>query len=144
MDFTPKKEEDLKSFDLIPDGTYDFDVLKASDEVSKASGNEMIKLTLGVYVDGKITKWVFDYLVPSMEAKLRHFCDSTGLLSEYEDGSLEAFYCKGRSGKAKIGVQKGQDGYSDKNIIKDYVCRPAKGLGKAEHATAETTDLEPF
>jgi hypothetical protein len=131
MDFTPKDEKDLIQFELLPDNTVcDFDVLSSEDKRSK-NGNDMIEINVGIYVEGKIRQRIFDYLLPLMEAKLRHFCDTTGLLTEYESGTLTAVMCRGRSGKCRIGIQKDKNGeYPDKNIIKDYVCRPAKSLNK--------------
>lgn len=147
MDFKPKDEKDLNSFDLLPDGSvYDFEVLEATDETSK-SGNDMIKLKIGIYTSEKIGPRIFDYLLEAMEAKLRHFCDSVGLLSEYEQGSLDAYSCRGRSGKCKIGIQPAKDTYPAKNVIKDYICRPAKALS-GSHSESNipdaTSDLEPF
>lgn len=131
MEFQPKEEKDLIQFELLPDGTVcDFDVLSSEDKRSK-SGNDMIEINVGIYVEGKIRQKIFDYLLPLMEAKLRHFCDTTGLLREYESGTLIASMCRGRSGKCRIGIQKDKnEKYPDKNIIKDYVCRPAKELNK--------------
>lgn len=151
MEFQPKEEKDLKNFDLLPDNSiYDFDVLKAIEKKSK-QGNDMIEINIGLYVTESIGPRIFDYLLPSMEAKLRHFCDTVGLLREYESGRLNAEMCDGRSGKVKIGIQKGKpkpgtDGnYPDKNVVKDYVCRPAKPLGnRSEPIPEEGSDLEPF
>lgn len=130
MDFTPKDEKDLKKFELLPaDSIYDFEVLEATDRVSK-SGNEMIEINLGLYITDKIGHRIYDYLLSQMEAKLRHFCDTTGLLREYENGTLTAAMCKGRAGKCKIGIKTDKNGeYADRNFVKDYICRPAKSLG---------------
>jgi hypothetical protein len=126
LSFTPKSEKDLKTSQLAPEGTYDFDVLESRDRLSK-SGNAMIEVKLGIYTGERITHHVYDYLLPQMEAKLRHFCDSAGLLTKYESASLEAADCKGRSGKCRI-VQTQDAGYDPKNTVKDYVCRKAKPL----------------
>ena len=48
LEFQPKTEEELKTFVLLPEGEYDFDVIGAEEQTSK-SGNAMIKLTLKVY-----------------------------------------------------------------------------------------------
>ena len=136
MDFTPKSEADLRQ--PAPAGTYDFEVLEADDDVSK-SGNDMIKVVLGVFdpATGNIKWRVFDYLLASMEAKLRHFCDSVGLLSKYENGTLQAGDCRGRSGKAKIIIEiDKEDKYPPKNVAKDYVCRPAKALSAPKPGAA--------
>lgn len=131
MNFQPKEEKDLKTFDPLPAADYDFDILNAEDTISK-SGNPMIKINIGLYVDGKVKNRVFDYLLPSMEAKLRHFCDTVGLLSQYQNGTLESADCIGRSGKARIAIDPAKNGYEAKNIVKDYVCRPAKPLASSQ------------
>ena len=129
MEFTPKTEEEIKAANLLEAGDYDFDVLVAEDAIS-SKGNEMIKVNLGIYTGDKVRGRIFDYLMPSMEAKLRHFCDTVGLLKEYESGSLSANMCEGRSGKCRIIIQEDKAGkYDPKNTIKDYICRSAKPLG---------------
>ena len=127
MDFKPKTEKEIKEEMIFPAGDYDFDVLTAEDTVSKSSGNSMIKIKLGVYVGSQIRR-IDDYLLPSMSAKLRHFCDTTGLLSKYESGTLEAADCLGRAGRVKIVVDPAKEAYPEKNAVKDYICRPAKPL----------------
>ena len=129
MDFTPKTEEEIKKANLLENGDYDFDVLVAEDAIS-SKGNEMIKVVVGIYVGSNIGSRVFDYLLPSMEAKLRHFCDTVGLLKEYQAGNLAASMCEGRSGKCRIIIQEDKTGqYGPKNVVKDYICRSAKPLG---------------
>ena len=129
LQFTPKSEDDLKQFDLLPAGEYDFEVLAAEHAVSKTSGAPMIKLKLGVYRPNGSQQFVWDYLVGAMEAKLRHFCDTTGLLGKYQSGSLTPEDCNGRSGKLKLAVEQDKNGkYPHKNVAKDYVCRKAKPL----------------
>jgi len=126
MEFKPKSEEEVKKGSCMPAGEYDFEVLEASDAISK-KGSAMIKIHIGLY-DGPEIAWrVFDYLLPQMEAKLRHFCDSTGLLSKYESGTLTAADCKGRAGKVQIVVEQSEQ-YGAQNKVKDYVCRAAKPL----------------
>lgn len=142
MSFKPKSEKDIQAEALAPAGTYDFDVLQATDEISKSSGNPMIKVKLGLYnEDGRIKHHVFDYLLASMEAKLRHFCDTVGLLAEYERGELSAEMCKGRSGRVKIIVDDKDEAYPPKNAVRDYVIRPAKAL-QTEPDTKDEDD--PF
>lgn len=149
LNFKAKTEEQIKkeSNFLLEPGDYDFEVLVATEEVSD-NGNPMLKLKLGVWrQDGK-QQWVFDYLLESFPSKLRHFCDSVGLLSKYESGSLAAHDCNGRSGKCKIEIKKDKKGqYPDKNQVKDYISRPARPLvQKAEQAQSEakSDDDIPF
>lgn len=145
MTFTPKSEDEIKEEGLAPDGDYDFDVLEAENAKSK-KGNPMIKVKLGVY-HGESVRWhVYDYLLEAMSAKLRHFCDSTGLLAKYESGTLSADDCKGRSGKVRLVIdQDKEQKYPPKNSVKDYVVRKAKPLGtKAPQAPEPPDDDVPF
>ena len=128
MKTTPKTEEELKTTILLKDGDYDVVVHSATDEKSKA-GNDMVKLVEDVWEGEEHIATIFDYLLDSMPAKLRHACDTFGLLSEYEAGVVEARMFVGKQGRAKITVKHDKTGqYSDQNTIKDYICRPAKPL----------------
>ena len=70
-----------------------------------------------------------DFLMTNetMIFKLKHFCEAIGLEKEYSEGKLDPVKCLGRTGKCRIGIQKGQlkpDGsgfYNDRNVIKDYI-----------------------
>lgn len=155
MKFTPKSEaeiqgaadERLASY-LWPKGNYDFEVLDCSDETSKA-GNDMIKLMLKVYnADGK-TQNVFDYLLESMEHKLRHAAYAVGLGERYEAGDLEAADFEGKSGKLTLDIQPAKDGYAAKNVVKDYVVSDegqvkASAAKTAKAPRAELDDEIPF
>jgi hypothetical protein len=143
MKFEPKSEKQLTEDRLAKDGDYDFQVLEASDEISR-SGNAMIKLKLGVF-DGDALRWhVFAYLVPQMEVKLRHFCDCTGLLADYESGSLSAQLCRGRAGRCRLVTEEGEGTYPDKNVVKDYILRKAKPLAPPPEKPAAGEDDAPF
>lgn len=135
MNFQPKSETEIQKEEeqwaLWPRGQYDFEVLEYSDEVSKASGADMIKLRLKVYHPDGGTRTIFDYLMPAMAAKLRHACDCMGLTAQYESGSLEAADFDGGSGKLILYIKKGTGGYADQNAVADYVksegpARPAR------------------
>ncbi len=131
MEFKPKSEKDIQSALLLPKGDYDFQVLEAQDTVSK-SKNAMIKINIGIFQGDAMTRRLFDYLVPSMEAKLRHFCDTCGILAAYEAGTLSAEDCKGRSGRVRLIIEEDETGkYDPKNVVKDYICRAAKPLAGA-------------
>lgn len=119
MKFTPDSEEKLNEERLLPEGTYDFEVYKALDAVSK-KGNEMIRLTLRVFNRDGRTVLVDDYLMEAVKFKLIHFCKATGLYPRYESGELVAEDCVGRAGEVVLRIEK-QDGYEPKNSVKDYV-----------------------
>ena len=121
MNFKPKTEAEVSTYELFPAGEYDFDVIKATDVVS-SKGNEMIKLELDIYAANGNKTRVFDYLLEVLAYKLKHFCDCVGLTKEYEEGRLNAAMCKGKAGRCKLGIDKDKTGeYTDKNVIKDYI-----------------------
>lgn len=145
MNFNPKAEEDCrKPFEPIPKGEYSFEVLDSQDKVS-SKGNDMIEVLLGIWNSEKIICRIFDYLLPSMEAKLRHACDACGLLDKYQQGSLSASDFMGRSGTVKIRIKAATQQYPAKNEVEDYVCRPAKQLGQQHDGPPPLTDDDcPF
>jgi hypothetical protein len=128
MNFTPRSENECRT--LLPAAIYDVEILSAVDKISK-SGNEMIEVKVGVWEGDRIRCHLYDYLLEGMPAKLRHCCDSFGILDLYQSGQLSSVKLHGKVGKAKIGIQKSKDdAYPDKNIVVDYVCRkplPLKG-----------------
>lgn len=138
--FKPKSEQEIREAQLAPKGDYDFDVLEAKDGVSK-SGNPMITLKLGVF-NGDAMRWhITDHLVAAMEAKLRHFADTTGLLGRYEMGLLSAQDCIGRAGRVRLVIEQDETGkYPDKNTVRDYVVRPAKALAAPKEEAPSQED----
>lgn len=147
MKFTPRSESELKTdFPLLEDGIYDVEVLTGEDTQS-SKGNDMIKINLAVWVGDKVKCRIFDYLLtshPICEAKLRHACDSFGLLDKYQAGMLEGNHFIGRLGKAKITKEPAKDGYDASNKIKDYVCKPAKPIATTQHRPNVVEDNLPF
>jgi hypothetical protein len=134
MNFPPKTEEQLKAELIMPEGEYDFECVEASDTVSKA-GNDMIKVTHKVFTPDGGFRLVTDYLMAKMAFKLRHFCETTGMMDRYDAGDLMARHCEGRTGRVLIQVDperkgKDKDGndktYPPKNSVGDYA-KPAGG-----------------
>lgn len=140
MKFNPLTEAEVA--DLMPVGEYDFYVKEAKDTVSKKSGAEMIKLTLGVIDKNGRERTIFDYLIDSMMYKVKHFADSVGLEKEYESGGYSAIQCENQSGKCKIIIDEPDPAspYSPKNAIKDYVKRDPNAAS-VQTAPAKTDDL---
>lgn len=143
MRFAPKNDNELNNFDLFPAGEYDFSVIKAEDETSKA-GNEMIKIEIDIYSSAGTKTRVFDYLLEAIAYKLKHFCQAVGLEKEYEEGTLTANMCCNRSGRCLVLIQKDKSGeYPDKNVIKDY-CK-SKKISVASKMNLDIDDSEiPF
>lgn len=133
MQFQSKTEEELKAELVMPEGEYDFEVIEAADAVSK-KGNDMIKVQLKVFAPDGGFRTVTDYLMAKMAFKLRHFCETTGMMDRYDAGDLQARHCEGRSGRVLLQVEperKSEDGsktYVPKNSVSDY----AKPVGGGE------------
>ena len=121
MKFQPKTAKEVAQGNIWDKGTYPFEILEASDEISKA-GKEMIKLKVKVFKDTGASQNLFDYLLgDTMEYKLRHIAEACGLLSDYETGKLEAYQFIGKTGHCKVGIQAAKGDYEAKNSINDYV-----------------------
>lgn len=126
MRFTPKSENEIASENLLAPGVYGFEIADAEDAVSKASGADMIKLTVHVFSEDGSPVTIFDYLMEKVAYKLRHAADVCGLLGKYERGALEAIDFRGKTGRCKVAVQKDKSGqFPDKNSIADYIVTPA-------------------
>ena len=151
--FNPLSDEELDSFDLIPDGVYNFEVLKSTRKMSK-SGNPMAELQLQVWDSAGKTHTVFDYLVFSTVnlniRKVSHFSKATGLYEEYKKGCLPE-ELENLSGKLELGTQEGQPKpsggfYAKKNVVVDYIA-PSEGEVKPKPAAVEDdpfSDSIPF
>lgn len=145
-------------------GTYDFECHDAADDVSKGSGEDMIKLTLYVFNDQGDKRTVYDYLPSSAKAqwKVRSFAKSVGLIADYEAGELNCYDIVGKTGKLKLGIKRAQGEYSEDNLVTAYVeapdmperaprpaARPAapaqtRQPTAAQRATADLNDEIPF
>jgi hypothetical protein len=122
MKFTPKTEEEIQREGLLPIGEYPFEVIEAKDKVSK-NGNQMIEVKVEVFnLDEDTSRFIFDYLMEKMAFKLRHFCAATGLIEAYEDGSLSAEMCQGKTGTCKVGVKHSEE-FPSRNEIRDYIVK---------------------
>ena len=117
MKFTPMTEAEIVSASLLEAGEYPFEVLAASEEISKA-GNEMIRVKLAVFGPNGQQAHVYDYLMEKMAFKLRHFCETTGLIAKYEAGTLGELDCAGKTGRVKLAVEPANGKYDAKNVVK--------------------------
>ncbi|CEG60979.1 DUF669 domain-containing protein [Legionella micdadei] len=142
MRFTPKTEEELQLMTLLEPGIYQFQVSTATNEMSK-SGNEMIKLTLNIWdKDGRL-HFIYDYLLEAMGYKLRHFCETTGLIDKYDHGEINVTDCINRQGYVELAIQEGKlkdngERYPSRNSVKDYIKK-----SKVESANDLNDDI-PF
>lgn len=142
MKISPISEAAATAPGLFKRGPGDFEVMTAEEKVSK-SGNPMIELLNKVYdAEGK-SRLIKDWLVESegMAYKTRHYAVSTGQLAQYEKGELRAADQPGKTGRCQIGIEK-QEGYPDRNNIKDYLVPSGKLI--ASIPDAELDDDIPF
>lgn len=138
MRFTPKSNEEIEKAQAargpFRPGVYDFEVIDAVEKTSQG-GNDMIEIDIKVYGDGGDFKKVRDWLLEKIEYRLRHFAETVGLVSEYEAGELHAFDMIGKSGKVKLGIEKGTGSYPDRNKVTDYA--PDENGVKAQKPAAQ-------
>ena len=120
MNFEPRSEKQIVEEKLWRKGVYQFEVIAATEKTSQA-GNPMIELTLRLSDGNGSVRVISDYLVAKRAAKLRHAAAACGLLDRYETGCLGEGDFAGKRGKLKLAVEKGKNGYSDKNVVADYV-----------------------
>lgn len=123
MKFTAKTAKQISEEILWPKGNYAFEILEATDEIAKSSGNEQIKLKVKVFKDDGASQNIFDYLssADKMAWKLRSASEACGLLSDYEKEHLEAYQFVGKTGYCEVVIQPEQNGYDAKNSIKKYL-----------------------
>lgn len=126
--FTPLTDEQIDTMSLLPDGNYNFEIIKSTHKTSK-SGNPMAEIQHKIWDKEGKTHIIFDFLVFSTVTlnikKVKHFCEAVGLLEEYKTGSLRE-NLDGLSGKLTIGIQAEQPKpsggfYPKKNYVVDYV-----------------------
>ena len=144
MNFAAKTEKQLHEERLIPLGIYPFDVTAAENKTSK-KGNEMIQLELRVYMPDGTMREIPDWIMEKMAFKLFHFCAYTGLAVKYEQGTLQAEDCIGRSGFVKIGIQEDKTGqYPPRNSVADYMRSLDGGIKKdgAVNAKSQPSDAQ--
>ena len=138
MQVNPISHEEAEASSFTPwnPGDYDFVVHEASEEISKGSGSEMIKLTLHIYNTEGRHKIVFDYLLGTDKGqwKVRHFAEAVGLLPQYEAGNLNPVEIVGRPGRAKIRVKAAAGDFPAGNQVADYIRRPTDAASAAPRA----------
>ena len=104
-------------------GLYSATCLEAGERPSKR-GNDMIETVWAVSDGEGNVREHHDYFTdtPVAALKLRHCCEATDCLAQYEAGEVRAEMFPGREVTVQLGVEK-RRGYPERNIILDY--RPA-------------------
>lgn len=122
-------------FQLLKEGEYEAVIISSEDKQSK-TGNPMMDMILNVYDENGKTHEVRDFLVftKAMMWKVIHFANSSGLLKEYESGSLCSENVVNKRLRVKIVVEEGSEihqdklkgkplgsKYPDKNKVSEYI-----------------------
>lgn len=140
----PLSREQLKMGDLIKPGIYEYEVIEAEEKVSQA-GNDMIALKLNILLPNDKQKIIYDYLLEAMEWKVGHFCESLGMLDDYEQNYISAAKCQGKKGLVKVFIQKDPKGlYPDKNSVQDYIASDKIAAIKMQKKESQAENHEPF
>ncbi len=153
--FQPMTEEELnKPDDLVPDGIYDFEVVKSTRRDSR-NGNPMAELNIKFWDKEGNVHNIFDYLIFSNIKfnirKIKHFCDAVGIQDKFQQGELPEDF-GGYSGKLSIVTQEGSEipldklkgkrpgsKYPDRNVVEDYVMTD-KGALKYDASASKKDD----
>ena len=151
MRFEPKTEKQLAEENLLPKGTYPFEVMKATAKQSK-KGNDMIELELRIFAQDGKERGLRDWLMPAMGFKLFHFCAYAGLSQQYDAGTLTSHDCEGKTGFLELTIQEDKTGeFPPRNSVKDYVrpefrkdAKPALTEAQASNAYSAPTEDVPF
>jgi len=111
-------------FPVLQPGTYDFEVEDAK-LVKSSKGDDMWKIKLRFEQDNGPDVTVFENIVvkESMMWKFNAFFASVGMDADDTDKIKDAI---GEVGKAKVVIEKGTNGYQDRNVVKSYLSKEKK------------------
>ena len=122
-------------FKLMDEGSYK-GVIEHVESKQSQKGNPMLVVTLRVWNADGLPSELTDYIVsmPSMIWKLRHLCESAGLLKEFEEKKFQPDMLLGKNVMVMIKTQPGKEipydklngkepgaKYPAKNVIDDYI-----------------------
>ena len=129
LDRTAEQKQN-NDYPVLEPGDYVFQVTDAAHTTSQ-SGNWMWKLTLRFEQPNGPDVNVFEYLVENDKNawKFNAYLDSIG--SKLEDTSRLADTV-GEIGKATVEVEKGRDGYADRNRVKRFLKKEEPKKKKAK------------
>jgi hypothetical protein len=121
-----QEERDNSRFNILPQGNYYFEILSADLHTSKASGKQMVKLTLAVKQDKYSDNYnqVFDYLSDGKFGyKIADLYKSIGHEDMYFREELNMEFVKGKSGYLKLGIRPANGQYGPSNTVLDYITK---------------------
>lgn len=104
---------------ILKPGTYQFECIEASHQVSKKSGNSMLVLQLKVWDETGKSYLVKDWLVGTKEMafKTKKFLESIGKDELYKSGKIDPEIVLFKTGKLKTGIRKDDQGYEYPNVM---------------------------
>jgi hypothetical protein len=138
MRFVPRSEVQIASLQLLPKGTYAFEIVEAVDKESRA-GHPMIELHLQITNAG-VTRVVRDYLVEKWPVKLRNAAEAFGLLEQYGAGAMSGADFVGKTGNANIVIERDRTKkFPDKNAVASYIVKAARPESYLSRMKAERT-----
>lgn len=119
---------------LAAPGLYEFKIIRAIAKMTRdktgPNGNiipgvPMLELGLQCWDHNKCREFfVTEYLTynENFKYKLKHFCETVGLVEQMENGSLSPDDCIGKCGQAKIYIKVDKEGkFDDCNAVRDYM-----------------------
>jgi len=142
-DVMSEQEAMAERFQLMKEGIYE-GVITSSQDTKSSTGNPMMDMTVTVYDENGKPHDVREFLVftKTMMWKVIHFCDSAGLLKEYESGKLCSQMAIDKRVMVKVAVEEGSEipqdklkgkplgsKYPDKNKIGEYIKKADQGQG---------------
>ncbi len=113
----------------FPEGTYEAEIVKVEDKVSKA-GNEMQAVTLKVFDDNNRSQLITEYITAAAVFKLKQLAVALGRSQEFEAGTFQADDHVGAGLRVSLIIET-TDQYGDQNRIKKMLA-PAKSPLKAQ------------
>ena len=120
MQFKPCSDQEIEEKKLWAKGDYPFEITDAEEKTSQG-GNSMFQLGVKISRADGGTRTLTDYVLPKRAEKFKHCCAACRLLEKYETGVLSDDDFVGKRGKLRLIVEKGKNGYPDRNVIADYL-----------------------
>lgn len=120
-------EVEAQSFEVFPKSNYNLVVEECDYEISKSSGKPMWNMRFSI-VDGPFAnRKLFHYIsfsekaLPMTKAALEVLAPELVETQFNPKKVAEEGTMIGRTATAKVGIQKGEGDYEDKNVIKSFV-----------------------
>lgn len=146
MKFSAKEDSNM-TFELLPEGDYEFEVEESILQTSKRGGYQW-KVTLRIDPEGKPSRKVWEYFpeTEKMQWKFTSFLKCIGLIpvdSEDEFDTEMMQDAVGEIGKCRLGVQEADGPYPAKNTVKAFL-KPDAEKSTPKKKIQITSDDLPF